>query len=82
MDPSDFMAASRAVAREKESCLQRPKEVAFQLEHLGQKGDYTSDPDMIATIRQLPPHLQSVMTLMANMVPPGVEVTITTILRL
>ena len=73
MDPSDFMAASRAVTRVEETHVRRLREVVFPLKQLGQEGDYTPDPDVMATIRQLPSSLQPVVTLMANMVPPSEE---------
>ena len=43
------------------------------MEQPRQKGDYTPYPDVMVIIRQLPPYLQLVVTLMANMVPPSEE---------
>ena len=73
MDPNSFMAASRVAARAEEGRVQRLKEVILPLEQPGHEGDYTPDPDVMATIRQLQPHLQPVLTLMATMVPPSKE---------
>ena len=53
--------------------MRRSKEVVLPLEQPGQEGDYTPDPDVMATIRQLRPHLQPVVTTMENMVPPSEE---------
>ena len=53
--------------------MRRPREVEIPLEQPNQEGHYTPNPDVMAAIKQLPPYLQSVVTLMANMVAPSEE---------
>ena len=43
------------------------------LNSLIQRGGPAADPDVMATIRQLPPYLKPVVTLLANMIPPNEE---------
>ena len=69
VDPSGFMATSRAAARAEEGRQRRQREIAIPSEQPGHEGDYTSDPNVMTTIRQLLLYLQSVVTLMANMAP-------------
>ena len=42
-------------------------------EQPGLEGGSTPDPDVMATIRQLPSYLQPIVTLMTNMVPTNEE---------
>ena len=48
-------------------------EVITTSEKPDSEGGPAVDLDIMATIRQLPPYLQLVVTLMANMVPPNEE---------
>ena len=69
VDPSSFMGASREAARlEQANRPRREIEVAIPLDRTSQEGGYNSDPTLVAAIKQLPSHLQLVVTLMANMV--------------
>ena len=70
---SSFMAAAREAARAEAGRQRRDREVAIPLDLSGHEGGYTPDPNVMATIKWLPSHLQLVVTLMANMVAPAKE---------
>ena len=67
------MEAAREVARAEANYQRRKRGVAIPLDLPGQEGGYTPDLDVMATIKWLPSHLQSVVTLMVNMVAPTEE---------
>ena len=67
------MAVYRAVARAEEGHQRQQRETVATSEQPNSEGGHIPDPEVMATIRQLPPYLQHVVTLMANMVPPNEE---------
>ena len=58
--PSSFMAAAREAARAEAGRQRKEREVAIPLDLSSQEGGYTPNPDMMAKIKRLPSHLQSV----------------------
>ena len=72
-NPNGFMAASRAATRVEEGRQRRQREIVTPSEQPGQERGYTFDPEVMATIRQLPSYLQLVVTLMDNIVPSSEE---------
>ena len=67
------MAALRVAAKAKEGRQHRRREIIAPSERPSQEDGHTPNPEVMATIRQFPPYLQPVVTLMANMVPPSNE---------
>ena len=67
------MATAREAAKVKASRQRKKREVAIPLVLFGQKGGYTPDLDVMATIKRLSSHMQPMVTLMANMVAPTEE---------
>ena len=65
------MAASRSAARVEENRQRRRREVDHPSEQRG--SSIAADADLTSIIRQLPSHLQSVVTLLAQTVSPSVE---------
>ena len=62
-----------ATSRAEEGRQHRRREVIATSKQLDSNGGSAADPDIMATIRQLPPYLQPMVTLMANMVSPNEE---------
>ena len=71
MDLSSLLVGSSEAAKVEASRLRR--NVAIPLDLTSQEGGYTLDPSMMSTIKQLPSHLQLVVTLIAIMVSQGKE---------
>ena len=56
-EPTGFMAASQAVARVEEGLQRRRREVVATSKQPNLEGGPAADPDVMATIRQLPTYL-------------------------
>ena len=70
VEPFGVTAASWPTAREEEIRQRRRREVVDSSEQKASPA--TADADLASAIRQLPSHLQSMVTLLAKMVSPSV----------
>ena len=72
-EPSGLIAASRAMTREEEGRQRRRRETIDSSEQRASGGDVAVDADVAIAIRQLPSHLQLMVTFLAEIVSPSEE---------